>query len=85
MSSTSDCLRELDHRTGDRIDVWLLWRQRDDRVFVAVADAETGARFSIEVLAGERALDVFDHPYAYAASRRIDAGRTETRIGTGLD
>jgi hypothetical protein len=85
MSPTSDCLRELDHRTGDCIDVWLLWRKRDDAVFVAVADAKTGARFSIEVLAGERPLDVFDRPYAYAASRGIDARRVEKRIGTGLD
>jgi hypothetical protein len=85
MTFTSECLRELDHRTADCIDVWLLWRKRDDRVFVAVADAKTGARFSIEVRADERPLDVFDHPYAYAASRGIDPGRVEARVGTGLD
>ena len=51
----NDLLRELDHRTNDRIDVWLLWRERDDRVLVAVADDKTGERFRIEVaLASER-------------------------------
>jgi hypothetical protein len=68
----NDFFRELDHRTNDRIDVWLLWREWDDRVLVAVADDKTGERFRIEVRAGERALDVFHHPYAYAACRGID-------------
>jgi hypothetical protein len=65
-------LRELDHRSNDRLDVWLLWREWDDQVLVAVADDKTGERFRIEVRAGERALDVFHHPYAYAAWRGID-------------
>jgi hypothetical protein len=68
----NDLLRELDHRTSDRIDVWLLWRERDDHVLVAVADERTGARFRIEVRDGDRPLDVFHHPYAYAAWRGID-------------
>ena len=36
---------------------------------VAVNDSKTGDSFSLEVHEGERALDVFHHPYAYAASR----------------
>jgi hypothetical protein len=64
--------RELDHRCNDRIDVSLLWDERHDRVTVAVADHKTGARFQIEVRDGERALDVFHHPFAYAALRGID-------------
>jgi hypothetical protein len=34
---------------------------------VAVTDITTAEAFQIEVRAGERALDVFHHPYAYAA------------------
>jgi hypothetical protein len=68
----SDLLRELDHRNGDHIDVWLLWRKSDDQVVVAVSDDKTGVRFRIEVRDGERPLDVFHHPYAYAALRGID-------------
>jgi hypothetical protein len=63
-----DTLRELDHRTSDRIDVWLLWRERDNQVLVSVADEKTGDQFTIEVRDGERPLDVFNHPYAYAGA-----------------
>jgi hypothetical protein len=68
----TDSLRELDRRSNDRIDVRLLWHERHDRVLVVVADGKTGARFEIEVRDGERVLDVFHHPYAYAASRGIE-------------
>ena len=63
----TDCFRELDHRSNDRIDVRLLWRPSDDRVIVAVADGKTGERFTVDVPEGESALDVFHHPFAYAA------------------
>jgi hypothetical protein len=69
---TSPTLRELDHRTSDGIDVWLLWREQDNRVLVAVTDEKTGDRFVIEVPEDERVLDVFAHPYAYAAYFGID-------------
>ena len=69
---TSHLIRELDTRESDGIEVRMLWRAQDDRVLVAVADSRTGEAFSVEVRAGERALDVFHHPYAYAAARGID-------------
>jgi hypothetical protein len=65
----TDLLRELDHRSNHGIDVWLLWRERDNRVIVSVADEKTGERFTIDVPEGERALEVFNHPYAYAAAQ----------------
>jgi hypothetical protein len=63
----TDTFRELDHRFNDRIDVRLLWRPSDDRVIVTVADGKTGDRFSVDVPQGESPLDVFHHPFAYAA------------------
>ncbi len=71
----TDSFRELDHRSSDSIDVRLLWRQRDNRVIVAVADGKTGERFTIDVREGENALEVFHHPFAHAAdlTRRRDA------------
>lgn len=63
----TDTFRELDRRYHDRIHVRLLWHARDNRVIVTVADEKTGERFSVEVRAGEHALDVFEHPFAYAA------------------
>ena len=62
-------MRELDSRSADGIQVRLLWSEDDGRVVVAVADAKSGDGFSIEVSAGDNALDVFHHPYAYAAHR----------------
>jgi predicted RecB family endonuclease len=69
---TTHLTRELDRRTNDGIDVRLLWCEHDDRVLVAVRDAKTGEAFAVEVKAGESALDVFRHPYAYAAFHRVD-------------
>ena len=63
----TDSFRELDHRSSDRIEVRLLWRQSDNRVIVAVADGKTGERFTVDVREGENALDVFHHPFAHAA------------------
>ena len=60
-------MRELDSRVNNGIRVRLLWCAEDDRVFVAVNDHRNGHTFSVEVPEGERALEVFRHPYAYAA------------------
>ena len=59
--------RELDRRTSDGIEVQLLWCQNDGRVTVAVTDTKTGEAFELPVRDGESALEVFHHPYAYAA------------------
>jgi hypothetical protein len=71
MTNINDILyRELDHRSGDGLDVRMLWRPFDDTIHVAVSDEKTGEAFSIQVSEGERAREVFHHPYAYAATRR---------------
>ncbi len=59
--------RELDRRTGDGIEVRLLWCQTDGHATVAVTDTKTGEAFELAVREGESALEVFHHPYAYAA------------------
>lgn len=59
-------LRELNSRESDGVHVRLLWCQLSDRVFVAVNDHRAGAAFSLEVSEGQRPLEVFHHPYAYA-------------------
>ena len=61
--------RELDSRTADGIEVRLLWCQNDGHVTVAVTDTKSGEAFELPVPGGERALEVFSHPYAYAAQR----------------
>ena len=68
-AETTSLIRELDRRLSDGIEVRLLWRPHDETVLVAVSDARTDDAFTIEVRDGEKALDVFNHPFAYAASR----------------
>jgi hypothetical protein len=72
MSYHLHSMRELDSRRNDGILVRLLWHEADNRVAVSVADAKTGDAFAVEVGPLGRALDVFHHPYAYAAVRGID-------------
>lgn len=59
--------RELDRRTGDGIEVRLLWCHNDGHVTLAVTYTTTGEAFKLPVREGELALEVFHHPYAYAA------------------
>jgi histidine kinase len=73
-------MRELHSRDNHGIQVELLWCERDSRVLVAVTDTKTGAEFSVPVRDGERALDVFHHPYAYAASYGVDTGATSAPV-----
>jgi hypothetical protein len=59
---------ELASRSGDGLDVTLVWTNRDgrDEVVVRVADFREGAYLEIPAEPG-RALEVFYHPFAYAA------------------
>lgn len=62
---------ELASRTGSGIEVALLWTRSTGRVVVAVRDDATGRQLEILVLPGENALDVFQHPFAYADTRQV--------------
>ena len=71
MNAHLHTMRELHSRINDGIHVRLLWHKDDERVVVAVDDAKTGDSFVLDVHPGERAMDVFEHPYAYAAWHRV--------------
>ena len=62
--------RELAHRTGNGIEVTLLWTKSTNRVTIEVVDTHSGEELEFEV-DGSRALDAFNHPYAYAATVRV--------------
>jgi hypothetical protein len=81
---TLQSMRELDRRHSDGIHVRLLWSEPDNRVAVAVADAKTGDAFVVEVRDGDSALDVFHHPYAYAAWHRLDTRGDASLAGVAL-
>jgi len=59
--------RELASRSNNGIEVRLFWSPDDDALAVTVDEA-SGESFELVVEPAE-ALDVFEHPYAYAAFR----------------
>ena len=64
---------ELAQRTGDGIVVSLLWSKAENVLRVSIANTQTGEEFELEAHP-ENALDVYYHPYAYAAYRGLDYG-----------
>jgi hypothetical protein len=59
-------------RKNAGIHVTLLWAEDTSAVAVLVRDDGTDDQFELSVEPGVNALDVFDHPYAYAAWRGDD-------------
>jgi hypothetical protein len=72
----SSATRELAHRATDGVEVALLWYPSNDVVSVQVVDAKAGEAFELVLGEGDRPLDVFHHPYAYAALRGLEIGST---------
>jgi hypothetical protein len=66
--------RELAHRSGGGIGASLLWSEPTGGLFVAVHDERSGAGLELVVESGAEALEVFRHPFAYAAYRGIECG-----------
>jgi hypothetical protein len=64
-------MTELASRINDGVAVSLLWNRRHDKLTVWVDDSRTGEAFELDA-PRDRALDVFYHPYAYAAARTDD-------------
>jgi hypothetical protein len=62
---------ELARRTGDNLAVSLLWRREDNRLRVVVTETIGGRGFELDAHP-ENALDIFYHPFAYAAFRRLN-------------
>jgi len=63
---TETTLTELHHRSADGIEVSLLWSRVTNALTVAVEDSRSGISFEVPAPA-DKALEVFEHPYAYAA------------------
>lgn len=57
-------LRELDQRSGNGLEVTLLWSERTGTVFVCVQDERTHTGFHFAVDPAD-ALEAFHHPYGY--------------------
>jgi hypothetical protein len=65
-AETQTAFRELAHRVTDGIEVSLLWESGVNRLTVSVFDERSGDVFQLEA-DPKRALEMFKHPYAYAA------------------
>lgn len=61
-------VEELARRSAHGIDVSLLWDRAIGDLTVSVHDARTGDYFELPAHPGN-ALDVFNHPFAYADAR----------------
>jgi hypothetical protein len=58
--------RELAKRSGDGLEISLLWDPRDDFLSVRVEDTRMGDVYEVPV-GDARPLDVFEHPFGYLA------------------
>jgi hypothetical protein len=63
---------ELALRESNGVTVRLFWSRSTNLVTVSVTDWANGNYFELILDEGERALDVFYHPYAHAAVRGLD-------------
>lgn len=70
MSTTT---KELAYRRDGGIEVALFWNTETGSLIVSVADVASDEAFNLPV-APVQALDVFYHPYAYAASMGVVYG-----------
>jgi hypothetical protein len=73
-AATTFDIRELDHRTADGVEVALIWHARRDFLSVVVTDTKAGEMFELVLDERDDAMDVFHHPYAYAAHRGLAFG-----------
>jgi len=76
---TLTSIRELDGRTTNGVQVRLLWCEHDGTLWVTVVSTKSGDAFHVEVHHGEQPLDVFRHPYAYAAHHGIETSTIVVR------
>jgi hypothetical protein len=67
---TETLFEELDHRKNEGVEISLLWNRSDNSLAVLLVDTRLNRRVEFPV-AGEDALDAFNHPYAYAAFRGL--------------
>jgi hypothetical protein len=68
--------RELCSRSSDGIEVALLWTPGTEQLCVAVVDRRSNRSFDLPV-DPRRAMQVFHHPYAYAAEYGLLDGDAE--------
>lgn len=64
--------KDLAYRESNGISVTLYWHSGTNRLRVSVYDSSNGDSFELDA-EPRNAMDVFRHPYAYAAARPLVA------------
>jgi hypothetical protein len=72
---------ELATRVDNGVTVTLFWSRETNVVTVTVEDPANCDYFELVLADNEPPLEVFHHPYAYAAARGLEFGRSETYLG----
>ncbi|MGH2933663.1 MAG: hypothetical protein ACRDL2_03995 [Gaiellaceae bacterium] len=63
--------KELALRHSGTVEITLLWSKRRHRAAVTIEDAATGELIELPLAAEDDPLDVYNHPYVYAAARGL--------------
>ena len=63
---------DLATRVDNGVTVTLFWYRATDVASVTVEDPANAVHFELVVAENESPLDVFHHPFAYAAARGLD-------------
>jgi hypothetical protein len=63
--------KELALRRSGTCEIALYWSRRTHRAAVKLEDEATGVTLELPLTETDDPLDVFDHPYAYAAARGL--------------
>lgn len=63
--------KELASRQSGTVEVFLLWSRRKHRAAVTVEDTATGDVIELPLTPDDDPLDVYNHPYVYAAARGL--------------
>jgi hypothetical protein len=61
----------LASRHSGTTEIVLFWSKRKHRAAVAVDDEATGDHFELEINPEDDPLDLYNHPYPYAAARHL--------------
>jgi hypothetical protein len=67
---------ELAVRDQNGVAVTLFWLRGTNVTVVSVLDKRNGEGFELVLESADQPLDVFHHPYAYAAARGLATART---------
>jgi hypothetical protein len=74
--------KELVSRRSGTCEVALFWSRRTHRAAVKLEDSGTGTTFELPLGENDDPLDVFNHPFAYAAARGVSSAPAEVLPAT---